>query len=242
VKKDRVDGLLIGDSYGDMYVNFMDVLAKDAGMSFHYSNSSHTPPIRNVSCASRPDARSLEYNRRRVEMAAKYPFVVLISSWSGYGEKNKENRLWDEDGRDVSADADRLQLETIDWLVSQGVTPIFVDRPSSPPLRVTMAKARAAKQTGKLVEEYRQPFTPRAADYAFNQLKARYPSAVFIHPSDVLCDQAGCDVSIKGTLLYKEDGSHLNPRGSELLGQTYVARQSNPLKRTIGFMRKAEPE
>jgi peptidoglycan/LPS O-acetylase OafA/YrhL len=225
----QIDGLLVGDSYAGMYTDFMGVLASDAGLSFRHLWHRLSPPIPGVMAGKRLDETRLSYIEGRQRMLREYEFAVLISSWGGYGEHNTRNRLWNRAGKDVSADADRLQMALIADLVEQGVKVVLVDRPRATVGRARMKKIRAAKARGESMSALKAPVTPRGRDYFLNQVERKYPSVLIIRPFDVLCDNETCDVAIDETVMFLEDGSHLNHLASRLLGEKYLATFPNPL-------------
>jgi hypothetical protein len=230
-KSAEIDGVLVGDSYAGMYTHFMDVLAKDAGFSLRYRWFRLSPPIPGTSAGKKPDSEQAAYTRQRHELVAKYEFGVLISSWSNYQYADtEENRLWDEQGQDVSRRANDLQLAAVDDLVKRGVTLILLDRPRAPPGRKLLKKIRNAKSRGESLAEFRVPFTKRPDDYVFDSIRAKYPGILVIRPDDVICGESDCGVAIGQTVLYRSDGSHLEHEGARLLGTEYLATRPNPLK------------
>ena len=73
---------------------------------------------------------------------------------------------------------------------------------------------------------------PAALSPLIERVRARYPEVLVIEPFAPLCDGETCGVEVDGTLLYRDDGSHLTHEGARLLGERFLERLPNPLARS----------
>ncbi len=227
----HIDGLMIGDSYAGMYAYFMRIIAEDADFSFRQRWFARSPPIPGTCSDGHFQPEQAAYTEKRHEIAAHYDFGILASSWGGYSYgKDSIIRLWNARGEDVSADADKLQLEAIDDLVKHGVKLVLLDRPRAPPGKALMKKIRAAARRHDPLTDVRIPVAKRPDDYILDVIRRKYPSALIIRPDDVYCDEKSCGVALDDTVLYKGDGSHLSREGAEAVARRYLELYPNPLK------------
>ncbi len=225
-----IDGVLLGDSYAGMHVRFMDVLAKDADLSFRHRWYHLSPPMAATSVGRRPDPEQVAYTEGRQRLLVEHEFAVLISVWGNYQyEKKSRSRLWDRQGKDVSGQANKLQMEAIGDLLARGVKVILVDRPRAPPGAKLMKRVRKAHALREPLADFRVPIKARGPEYLLELVKAKYEGVVIIRPDDAICDDSTCAVAIGDTLLYKPDGSHLTHEGSRVLGEEYLKSRANPL-------------
>ncbi|WP_276567740.1 SGNH hydrolase domain-containing protein, partial [Escherichia coli] len=135
VNKGEVDGVLLGDSFGNAYAYFIDELAKDAGISITDTTYSSTPVISGIyvqdirNKISDIDANLImTYTKNRLEYAAKQKFAIISVFWDQYGPQNNYFRIFDKNG-DVSENAYQLQSEAIKYLLSNGVKVYIIARP-----------------------------------------------------------------------------------------------------------------
>jgi peptidoglycan/LPS O-acetylase OafA/YrhL len=226
----NIDGLLIGDSYAGMYTDFMDVLAKDAGISLRHRWFRRSPPISHTAFGPDLDPTQIAYTTERHELAAKHRVAVLASSWGGYRpNENGKRRLWNERGQDVTAEADSLQIAAFEDLLRRGVELVIVDRPRAPPGKQLMARIRQAAGKGESLSRFRVPVPGPSATDPLHAVRGR-PGVSIIRPDDVICDDEACGVVIGDVIVYRDDGSHMTHEASRLMGQAYLKRYPNPLK------------
>jgi peptidoglycan/LPS O-acetylase OafA/YrhL len=231
VPSSRIDGLLIGDSYAGMYTDFMDVLARDAGISLRHRWYRRSAPIPGTSFGEVLDPRQAAYTAQRHQLALQHELAVLISSWGNYRVSAEDKlRLWNRRGQDVSPQADALQLAAIDDLVERGVKVILLERPRAPPGKELMKAIRVAAKNGRPLSAFRVPIRERTGTDTLRLAHEKHPSIVLIRPDDVVCDDNACDVVVRGAIMYRNDGSHLTHEASRLLGEEYLKRHPNPLK------------
>jgi len=231
IRGEKIDGLVVGDSYAGMYTKFLNLLARDAGLSLRHVWFRLSPPIPGTSVGKKPSRKQRAYIDGRHQMLDDYDIAILVSVWGNYDYGPEvEYRLWEGKGRDVSAQANALQMKAIDDLLTAGVQVVLVDRPPAPPGK-KFKKMRAAVARGEDLTSFRMPIKPRANDYFIKQVEEKYPDVLIIRPFEVLCDEETCAADVDGTLIYREDGSHLSHVGAEALGEFYLRRRQNPLKR-----------
>lgn len=91
VKKKIPDAIMIGDSFGNAYTGFVDVLAKDAGIMVHDTMRSATPSIPDVFVSSVsnkwPDGvakRIIAYNNERTNYSYRFKTVIISDFFDQY--------------------------------------------------------------------------------------------------------------------------------------------------------------
>jgi hypothetical protein len=229
---DRVDGLIVGDSYAGMYTQLLDVLATDASLSLRHRWWRLSPPIPDTSVGRRPSFEQRRYTRERAELLDDHEYAFLVSAWGNYRyPKGRKTRLWNADGDDVSERADDLQLGHITELVQKGVRVVLLDRPLAQPGPQLAKQYMAQIADGVGIRGVRAPITPPKPDGLIARVRAAHPEVLIIQPLDGLCDDATCAVEIDGLLLFRDDGSHLTHAAAHRLGQLWLERGENPLRR-----------
>ncbi len=227
----QIDGLLVGDSYAGMYVGFMDVLAKDAGLSMRHLWYGLAPPIPGTSVGPKPGPYGVKYADLREALLEKYKIATVISAWGNYNyQPTSKTRLWDSAGHDVSAQADDRMFAVIRKLYEQHKIVILVDRPRAPPGQVLMKAIRAAYAAKKPLDGFRVPITARGPGYILDRVAKQLPNVLIIRPWEAICDASSCAVDVDGMLIYQPDGSHLTSSGSRALGKKYLTMRRNPLR------------
>lgn len=197
--KDTPDGILIGDSFANHFTGMLDVLGKAQGWTLVDYTMDGCPPILGFrpSQSSGYVERCLKRNKASYDMLRqkRFSWVVLAGSWP------------------PSADVGLLLGESLEVLQAAGVRVTIIlanegiDRADSCPIRKLMYSA------DKTCER------PRRGEPAyFAELRRKYPNVEFVDPNRVICDETMCHPTIGDVLLYR-DGSHLNDRGSRLIGQ-----------------------
>ncbi|MBV2402347.1 acyltransferase family protein [Escherichia coli] len=237
VKKEKIDGVLLGDSFGNAYTGFVDVLAKDAGLMIHDTTRSSTPTIPGifVSSITKPVSDEaanaiIKYNDNRTKFASSQKIVIISDFWGQYTEKNPEFRVFDKERKEVSKNSFQLRTAYIKSLIDNGTKVFIIARPFSGVGSSTMATLRNDKlhhvNLNKITFGYGEDKDKRV-EY---RLKKELPLITIIDPNDVLCNSGKCHASISGDLLYRKDGYHLNYSSSEKLGFEYIKKYGNPLK------------
>ncbi len=237
ILKDDIDGVLIGDSFGNAYTGFIDVLAKDAGIMINDTARSSTPSIPNVFVSSiiKPvsdeTANSIiDYNNRRTDFAKKQKIVIISDFWGQYTEENPEYRVFNKDRVDISKSSFELRSKYINSLVENGVKVYIIARPFSGIGEVEMAKLRDKKLHHANLESIQYGYGVPVDDRIEYRLKKEIPAITIIDPNKILCHDNVCHASISGDLLYRKDGLHINYSSSEKLGLAYLKEFGNPFK------------
>lgn len=238
VKKDKPDALMIGDSFGNAYTPFIDVLAKDAGLMVADTMRSTTPSIPDVYVTrinTKPPIEQVEkilhYTRARIEYGSTLKAVIISDFFDQYNEKNPGFKTYDANGNDVSDKVFSMRMSVIDELLDKGVHVIIVARPFKSIGREQIAKIMAMKQKHVIPSTVRYPYDgPKQAREEF-RLAHNRPNVTLINPNDVLCNESGCTPFIDGDIIFRTDGSHLNYSSSKKIGIKYLKEIGNPLMR-----------
>lgn len=238
VKKDKVDGIMIGDSFGNSYSGFVNVLAKDAGLMIHDTMKSATPSIPGIFVT---DVRNkipnelaqkiVAYTTKRAEYAESHKIAILSDIWGQYNDNNKVYRVFDKDWTDQSKNALQLRYNFIEKLIKNGVAVVIITRPFSGIGVEGVNKLRTMKMRHENIDNYTFKFDGDRYSRIEYKLKKKYPQIILIDPNDVLCDKNGeCKASVNDTILYRPDGAHINYPASEALGREFIEKAGNPLK------------
>lgn len=236
VNKGEVDGVLLGDSFGNAYAYFIDELAKDAGISITDTTYSSTPvisgsyvqDIRNK--ISDIDANLImTYTKNRLEYAAKQKFAIISVFWDQYGPQNNYFRIFDKNG-DVSENAYQLQSEAIKYLLSNGVKVYIIARPYQSIGPAAINKLRQIKLRHGDVTTEKYEYGVKKDDRIEYKLKQEFPQITLIDPNDVLCHKGECDAIVDGKIIFRTDGSHLNAVGAKKIGEEYLKNYANPFR------------
>lgn len=217
IKKDVVDGILIGDSFANHTAAFLDVLAKDAGLYIHDSAASGYPLLYDVDDITGEPTRDVVYGIKRLDYAKKLKTVYIASNWERFNDPNSKNY--------------QFVLENIKELIELGKKVVIFDalRTSND---MTLHKMKMFK-TNNLASlskgDVMVPFYKRSNDYIVYKIAKQFPAVQIINLNDVMCSGEWCDYQVNNTIVYR-NGNHLNTSGAMLLAQKFINKKGNPLK------------
>lgn len=238
VKKQKPDGIMIGDSFGNSYTGFIDVLAKDAGLMIHDTMNSSTPSIpavfvtdvRNKITDSEAQ-KIVEYTTKRANYAKSQRIVIISDFWGQYNDGNKRYRIYDHAWHDVSSKALEMRLSFIEDLLKRGVKVVIIARPYAVIGSANIRWLNSIKMRHADINKHKINYDGNRNERIEYQLKKRYPSITLIDPNDAICSNDGkCSANIGNSILFRPDGAHLNYSGSQLIGKEYLKLKANPLK------------
>ena len=216
VKKDTLDGMLIGDSFANHSAAFIDVLAKDSGLYFHDSAAGGYPLLYDVDDQTGAPTRDTAYGEKRLAYAKKFKTIIVATNWERFIDKESKNY--------------KLVMATIKELLDLGKNVIIID-----PLRtvseMNLHKMKLLKiNNGASIvkQDLLIPFNKRADDYIVYQISRQYPAVTIINLNDVMCYNKGCNYEIDNSIVYR-NGNHLNTSGATLLARKYILEKGNPL-------------
>jgi peptidoglycan/LPS O-acetylase OafA/YrhL len=215
-RKDTLDGLLIGDSFGNHTASFLDVLAKDAGLYIHDCTAGGYPVLNTLAFDGTPK-NDPAFAIKRMEYAKQFKTIFIAANWIGLSEPQSKNYTF--------------ILKTIGDLIAQGKKIVIFDC-----LRATdemnLHRVKLFKSSKKVFfsqKDFSIPFTKRANDYIVYEMKKQYPSIIVVDLNDAMCKDGKCDIEINGTIVYRSF-DHLNTSGAKLIGEKYLKLKGNPLK------------
>ncbi|MBP2831397.1 acyltransferase [Aquimarina sp. U1-2] len=216
VKKDTLDGILIGDSFANHTAAFIDVLAKDANLYFHDSAAGGYPLLHDIDDISGENERDPRYGLERLAYAQKLETIIIATNWERFYDPASKNY--------------QFVLETLAGLVESKKNIIIID-----PLRATSAmnihKMKMYKTKGNasiLKKDILIPFYERPETYIVYEIQRKFPSVTVINLNDVMCDAQFCEFEINGSIIYR-NGNHLNTSGAELIARRFIEEKGNPL-------------
>ena len=216
-KKPRV--LLIGDSHAHHFKPFVDQLAQHAGLRavYHVQGgcfptelqvTDRNPALGPTTCQQR--------NADLLKLVGNFDYVVLSGFWASEPERDLEKEL----------------RYVVEGIVNAGATPvIFKDNPFHEPdlSRCILYRKRGWSRPDDNCNIPLRYVTETQAEYdaIVERMKASYPTTVLIDPKRVMCGKDECATYVANTALYK-DSNHINTKASQMLGQMYLDRESNP--------------
>ncbi len=214
----RASVLLWGDSHAaHLYPGLRDA-ADHVQFDLLQLTASGCPPILDVVIAPRPRCAEIVQHAIATITRIRPDTVILAANWRFYSARPG----WP----DISPE--RLG-PTCAWLRSVGVQRIIVVgpvpnwRPTLPDVLIAWQKRTGARLLpARLPEQQPDPF---AAEPTLLRV-ADQQQAAYLSPRSVLCDAAGCLVTISGpspVALTAWDAAHLTTAGSRLLGGPLAA-------------------
>jgi peptidoglycan/LPS O-acetylase OafA/YrhL len=239
-------GLLIGDSFSNQYWGFVDVLAKDAGISVTALSTS--------ACLTLPDVylwdwwkfKNVVYqkchdNVSYYDMIKKnhYTYVMLGQIWENYENGGVLTAPGDENTTELSRDRVAASMRrALKVIVDSGATPVILKATHTMPDGVNECLTQPLKTRGLLGDKATADAcstTPVGSDgkswfdALFVTLKDEFPTLVVIDPKQIQCDQTNCKTVVNGVPVYRDVG-HITDFASFTFGAEYLKRFGNPLK------------
>lgn len=217
VKKEKLDGMLIGDSFGNHTAAFLDILAKDAGLYLHDSTAGGYPVLNKLDENGNP-VFAPEYANNRLEYAKQFDTIYIAANWDEQGESNSPNYV--------------SIVKTVGELIKLGKKVVIFDclRAST---ELNLHKAKLVK-SGNMVffedTDFRIPMYKRPNDYIVYVMKQKFPELVVIDLNDAMCKDGKCDIQLDNTIVYR-NFNHLNTSGAEMIAKKYIKLKGNPLKK-----------
>jgi peptidoglycan/LPS O-acetylase OafA/YrhL len=240
-------GLLIGDSFSNQYWGFVDVLAKDAGVS--------VAAISTSACLALPDVylfnwwkyKDVVYQKCHDNVAAyyqaisanHYDYVMLGQIWENYAGGDVVMAASDQRSVELSqARVVRALRSALSTIVSSGAIPVVIKAVATMPPGVNECLSQPLKMRGlfdskeqaaKCTVADRSTSMPTWFDGLFDSLKADYPTLVVIDPKVAQCVDSKCANVVDGAPVYRDVG-HITDYASYKFGRDYIERMGNPLK------------
>lgn len=217
VKKDTLDGVLIGDSFANHSAAFIDVLAKDSGLYFHDSAAGGYPLLYDVDDQTGAPTRDTAYGEKRLAYAKKFKTIIVATNWERFLDKESKNY--------------KLVMATIKELLDLDKNVIIID-PLRTVSQMNLHKMKLLKtNNGSSInkQDLLIPFYKRADDYIVYEINRKYPQVTIINLNDVMCYDTSCNYEIDNSIVYR-NGNHLNTSGATLLARKYILEKGNPLK------------
>jgi peptidoglycan/LPS O-acetylase OafA/YrhL len=216
IKKKTLDGILIGDSFGNHSASFIDVLAKDAGLFIHDSTSGGHPILTRFIT---PDVYEYppEYAEQRLKYAMQFEHIIIGVNWNTYAKPSHLNY--------------KILLSTIAHIIEQGKeVSVIISVPETSKENLHKLKLVKADRF-VFFDDYDSSITykPYAENHIINEMKRRFPQVNFIDFRDVMCEAGRCNTTINDTIIYR-NANHLNTSGAAMMAQKYLSKFGNPLK------------
>ena len=217
VKKDTLDGVLIGDSFANHSAAFIDVLAKDSSLYFHDSAAGGYPLLYDVDDQTGAPTRDTAYGEKRLAYAKKFKTIIVATNWERFLDKQSKNY--------------KLVMATIKELLDLDKNVIIID-PLRTVSQMNLHKMKLLKtNNGSSInkQDLLIPFYKRADAYIVYEIHRKYPQVTIINLNDIMCYDTSCNYEIDNSIVYR-NGNHLNTSGATLLARKYILEKGNPLK------------
>lgn len=227
-KPGRAQLLLMGDSHADHFKDFVDVLARDAGLKAVYNVQGVCFPIY---LPGQPGTVGNPYispacpqrNADLLAMAGSYRYVVLAGAWASEENPHFETQMT------VAADTIR----------KAGAIPVIMqDNPSHEPdlSHCVLHRKRGwlPADTNCSIPREKVEREQQATTAAIRRVAEKIAGTIIIDPIRVLCNAQECPTSDGNLALYK-DSNHLNVKAAALMGERYLSQVGNPLRGTRGL-------
>ena len=215
VKKDTLDGVLIGDSFANHTAAFLDVLAKDANLYIHDSAASGYPIMNDIDNNNQP-TYPVAYAKKRMEYAMQYKTIYIAANWYKF--------------LDTTTQKYKQALKNIETLITQKKHVVLFDclRETNTMDLHKMKLIKVGRKTNYTKEDLYIEKTKRPKGYLIDVLKKRFPSITIIDLNDAMCNTKNCKLMLDNTIVYR-NSDHLNTSGAKLIGAYYLKLKGNPL-------------
>ncbi|WP_415715183.1 acyltransferase family protein [Maridesulfovibrio sp.] len=253
-RPEPISALLVGDSHSTAIRPFVELLCEPFGIKGLQVSRDSTPFLLNVDFfvsdvygkpVLRKDKREMNNYWRQliIDKKIKYVFIAAFYSSriyfkSGFPEHMVHDRI--EKNSDILADNKEsfyLGLyDTVKFLVDNGVMPvIFKDAPY---IETNLSKNYMKNLLFNSHLNTTYPWEKIINRHKFenvviDKIKLEFPSVVVIDLKDILKNyvkNGQFSPVIDGIPLYA-DSNHLNSAGAKLLGEKWIARFGNPLRK-----------
>lgn len=216
VKKDTLDGVLIGDSFANHTAAFLDVLAKDANLYIHDSAASGYPIMNDIDNNGN-NTYPKAYAVARMNYAKQFKTIYIAANWYKF--------------LDTTTAKYKQALKNIGELVKLNKKIVLFDclRETTDMNIHKLKLIKIGRSTPFTKEDLLISKTKRPAGYLIDVLKAQFPSIIIIDLNDAMCDDTTCELQIENTIVYR-NSDHLNTSGAKLMGERYLERKGNPLR------------
>jgi hypothetical protein len=223
--------LMLGDSFSNQYMAFMDVLGKDAGVSVTALSTSAClalPDVYLYNWWKSKDTLYYKCHDRAVEFynlvkANRYKYVMLGQIWDNYGGDSVVNALTDE--RTVVLSRKRVEdsmRNALDVITETGATPVIIKAVQTMPPGVNECLSQHLKMRGLMG-------SPEVSAGCVSTPENPKESSWFIDPKNVQCVQNVCKTVLEGVPVYRDVG-HITDFASRRFGEQYLQTFGNPLK------------
>lgn len=216
VKKEKLDGMLIGDSFANHSASFIDVFAKDANLYLHDSTSGGHPILTRMHAPGKYDYPP-EYAQQRLDYALQFEHIILAANWDYYADPSNINYEY--------------LLDTIDSILTHNKkVSVVISMPAT--TKEHLHRLKLAKG-GRFVFfddlETSIAMEPYGETHIINEMKRRFPQIKYIDFKDVMCQQSRCELVLNDTIVYR-NSDHFNTSGAAMIAEKYLEQFGNPLK------------
>lgn len=214
VKKDTLDGVLIGDSFANHTAAFLDVLAKDADLYLHDSAAGGYAILADVDENNQPNFDP-QYGIDRLNYAKQFKTIYIAANWNLLTDSKTNRALLFKNLSDLN----KLDKNIVIFDCLPGIS------------EKKLHNMKLAKAYPNLYQENTKvKIEPRQKDYIITEIKKRFPKFTIIDMNESVKQGAYFTTEINGSIIYRTF-DHLNTSGATMMGENYLKLHDNPLKK-----------
>jgi hypothetical protein len=235
-KNHRLKALLIGDSHANHLTGFMGELAKNANISLIDYTLDECIPIFNLNWGHNRHYSNICRERngitQRFITKNTFDYVLLAGYWPTL---NGFSYIFDNDNNPINKEVfldifvEKLS-RTIEDIESTGAKVVLVkdvapNGHASP--KCEIKRILFNKDLKCDIEKKKVNNRDGMINEVFSNLSKEYPNLLVLDPKVAMCDDNYCYSFLDKTPLFLDD-SHLNEKGSSVLGRRYIKLSGNP--------------
>lgn len=246
--------LLIGDSYSNHSVPFVDKLAKDENISIHTSAFSAHLVLQDIYLNSaavypslRDDAIKKDFDDIKNQ---KYEYVIISHAWSNYNYYQYPN-IKLESNIDLKDTQEIIKIavdNTLKTITESGAKPIII-REIQQASKYNNHYKHYSDARLCFLNKYKMPllnsWINEGCDFEltkkwdkqqlfyddlWNEMQKKYPTITIIDMTELQCKDGTCHSDINGYPLYSDSGAHLTDYASYQFAVEYLSEHENPFK------------
>lgn len=217
LRREQAEVLLFGDSHAHHFKPFLDTLTARANLKSVYHVEGGCDSV-DLAISGGSDASACQRrNQQFLNMAGRFKYVVLASSWSYLGKEAVFKK--------------KMMMAVQSIIAAHAIPIVFKDNPSTDEdlSQCILFQKRGWSGLDKNCSLSKEAVNVRHAsiDQVIDAIQVIYPSMLIVDPKKIMCDSVRCITYIGNTALYK-DANHLNTKASMLLADRYLEVNENP--------------
>lgn len=237
--KSSKTAFMIGDSYGNHYWRFMDILAQKANLSV----IAHAT----AACLSLPGINQYDWNkkvysacheqtRRYFNMIKHnhYDYVIIGENWNGYLGyrliiKAKDDAQY---GELAKKQIEQSLDKALQVIIASGSIPVLIKTIALDNINPHTCFYDHIKRRKEYIPAYcdfvLESEGQKWQDDLFSRMKNKYAQLIIIEPQKAQCPNGQCMADLNGIPIFRDAG-HIYDYAAYHLGKMYLMKYKNPL-------------